>query len=172
MKRNAVVLFLLALLLVLGAGIQSAGAYFTTYIVAEGGRQIRLGSQSMITESVSDWTKHVTVTCAEDSEAVYVRAKAFCGSRYTLQYDDEDGLWTPGEGGYYYYDSILQPGKTTVTLHVHIDDVPDDPAEGDQFHVIVVYETTPVLYREDGTPYADWNAALTTGTSEEGGSTP
>lgn len=33
------------------------------------------------------------------------------------------------------------------------------------FNVIVIYESTPVMYNEDGTPYADWNAVLDTGST-------
>ena len=34
------------------------------------------------------------------------------------------------------------------------------------FNVVVIYETTPVLYREDGTPYADWSAKVDAKTVE------
>lgn len=172
MKKRLMLLALLAVLLIGCSGLRSAGAYFTAYVVAEGGYPIRIGGSSDFTEDVSSWTKHLTVTCGEDSEAVYVRARAFCGSLYTLEYDTEGGLWTPSEDGYYYYAEMLEPGQTTAVLHVHIAGVPEDPEEGEQFRVIVVYETTPVRWHEDGTPYADWNAALTVGSSEEGGSTP
>ena len=37
--------------------------------------------------------------------------------------------------------------------------------DGLTFNVVVIYESTPVLYREDGTPYADWNAVLDSGSS-------
>ena len=36
------------------------------------------------------------------------------------------------------------------------------------FNVVVIYESTPVMYREDGTPYADWNVVLDNGTSQSG----
>ena len=46
----------------------------------------------------------------------------------------------------------------------------------DSFNVVVVQECTPVLYTEDGTPYADWNKKIDTKTDigtivreEEGG---
>ena len=171
MHRRTVLLLLLAAVLVLGACMPGAMAYFTQHIVAVGGYPIRLGGTSGVEEDVSAWTKHLAVSCAEDSEAVFVRAKAFCGSLYTLRFDDENGLWTQGVDGYYYYGEALLPGQTTETLHVSIDNVPKDPEHGDSFHVIVVYETTPVLYTADGQPYADWNVALQ-GTAEEGGAAP
>ena len=39
----------------------------------------------------------------------------------------------------------------------------DAPAE---FNVIVVEECTPVLYKADGTAYADWNNVITADTAE------
>lgn len=41
----------------------------------------------------------------------------------------------------------------------------------DSFDVIVVQECVPVSYREDGTPYADWNRKIEDGkeTGEEDG---
>ena len=48
---------------------------------------------------------------------------------------------------------------------------PEDAKEGDDFNVVVVYESTPVLYDEKGDPYpydkADWNQILDV--EEEGG---
>ena len=42
---------------------------------------------------------------------------------------------------------------------VKIENVPvEDVKDGSEFNVVVIYETTPVLYDESGKPYADWNA--------------
>ena len=42
-------------------------------------------------------------------------------------------------------------------MQVRISGIP----EGEEsFNVAVVYETTPVQYRADGTPYADWEVRL------------
>lgn len=103
-----------------------------------------------------------------DSEPVYIRVKAFCGSEYSLVFSDESGKWTPGEDGYYYYSDIVNGGGTTDELLVKIENVPEDVTDADSFNVVVVYESTPVLYREDGTPYADWNSKVNTGTVEGG----
>lgn len=57
-------------------------------------------------------------------------------------------------------------GKTAKELSVRIGNVPEEELkDGLTFNVIVIYESTPVLYREDGTPYADWNAVLDSGSS-------
>lgn len=171
MKRWNAALALLALLMIFGGSLRGASAYFTTYIVADGGYEIRFGTDVVLEEEISSWTKHLLVVNTEESEAVYVRAKAFCGSQYQLSYEAPEGKWTPGDDGYYYYDEILECGEAAAELDIHIGQVPDPAAEGDEFHVVVVYETTPVLYREDGTPYADWNLILNSG-STEGGDTP
>ena len=41
--------------------------------------------------------------------------------------------------------------------------------DGESFQVIVVYESAPVLYKSDGTPYADWSAKLIETTTAKGG---
>lgn len=170
MKRWNAVLAALAVLLILGGSIRGAMAYFTTYVVAEGGYEIRFGSDVTLTEEVAAWIKRLVVSNTPGSEPIFVRAKALCGSEYQLLYEAPSGKWTAGDDGYYYYEDILYGGESAEVLNIHIGTVPEDPAHGDGFHVVVVYETTPVLYHEDGTPYADWDNALTV--VPEGGNTP
>ena len=57
---------------------------------------------------------------------------------------------------------------STDALDVRIENVPDDVDDPSSFNVVIVYETTPVRYHEDGTPYADWEADLWTGQWKEG----
>lgn len=159
MKKNLKFLAVLAVVLVLGSSIGSAWAYFTTYTSARGGYVMKLGDETEIGEKFSEWTKHVSITSDENSEPVYVRAKAFCGSKYTLVYSSENNKWTAGDDGYYYYSDIVYGGQTTEELLVKIENVPEGE-DADSFDVVVIYETTPVLYHEDGTPYADWSLVL------------
>ena len=168
MKKKTAFLTAVAVLLVMAATIESAWAYFTTYAEAKGGYTLSLGDKTTVTEEFSAWTKHVAITSTEDSEPVYIRVKAFCGSEYSLVFSDASGKWTPGEDGYYYYSDIVYGGGTTDELLVKIENVPEDVKDADSFNVVVVYESTPVLYREDGTPYADWNSKVNTGTVEGG----
>lgn len=169
MKKKGMFLAALAAALTLTASVGSAWAYFTTYAEAKGSYTISLkGHETTVSENFSAWTKEVTVANSADSDPVYVRARAFCGSGYDLIYSDESGRWTPAEDGYYYYNSILAGGDSTEKLLVKIEGIPEDAREGDDLNVIVVYETTPVRYSENGEPYADWSATLDTGTVKGG----
>lgn len=169
MKRKNCLLAALVLAVILTAGIGKAWAYFTTYAEAAGGYTIELGDRTQIREEFADWTKRVVITAEEDSkEPVYVRAKAFCGNAYTLDYSDASGKWTPGGDGYYYYGDALKAGESAEELLVHIGNIPKEAKVGDSFHVAVIYESTPVRYNADGTPYADWDEVLNSVTMEGG----
>ena len=167
-------LFALAVFSVLTMGINSALAYFTTYTVAEGGYTVHLGDRTQIRESFDSWTKHLTVTSDPEAEPVFVRARAFC-ARYGFHYAAASDRWTTGKGGwneivpagpdeYYYYTEMLRGGESTDVLDVVIEIPSKEEGEtledGENFNVIVIYESTPVRYREDGTPYADWTQTL------------
>ena len=143
-----------------------AWAYFTAYTTAEGAHPVHLGSASTVTERLSNWTKHVSIANEEGSEPVFVRARAFAGSVYELTYGDAAGLWRDGGDGWWYYAPALESGAVTGELEVYIGGVPEQAEEGDNFHVVVVYETTPVLYSADGAAYADWTAVLERGENE------
>lgn len=169
MKKAKYFLVLLALVMVMTAGIGRAWAYFTTYASAKGVIPITLGDKTEIKEEFSRWEKRVTIVSDANSEPVYIRAKAFGSGSYPLVYSGEG--WTIGEDGYYYYNEIVPGGGHTSVLSVKIENVPtEDVEDGTSFNVIVIYESTPVMYREDGTPYADWTVILDNGTSESGGS--
>ena len=118
-------------------------------------------------EEVDSRGKHVSVENTGDYDC-FVRVRAFAPSDITLSYQPEDSGWTDGGDGFWYYDQILPAGETTATkLNVSYTfpatDSEDAPAE---FNVIVVEECTPVLYKADGTAYADWNNVITADTAE------
>lgn len=170
MKRRDLLLAVFAAAVVLAGSAGSAWAYFTTYVEAQGTQTITLGDQTTIEEpDVSEWMKHVVIASEADSKPVYVRAKAFTGSKYPLVYSDENGKWTPGEGEYYYYSDILNAGEKTEELLIKINEVPSEVKDPMELNVAVIYETTPVLYDEGGNPYADWDGERDV-TVEEGGS--
>lgn len=145
--------------------VQSAMAYFTTYVKAKGGCEITLGSETEIHENVKDMTKEIKITNTGKTDC-YVRVKVFCGSQLDIAYsgavdDKGNALWTKKDDGYWYYKEILKAGGTSEVLEVKIS-LPEDYK--DSFNVIVVQECTPVQYKADGTPYADWNAKVDTKT--------
>ncbi len=159
-----------ALLLVGSLSIPEAMAYFTTYVRAEGGYEITLGSRTDIHEDVSNMTKEITICNTGEAEC-YARVKVFSGSRIGITYT-ADEAWSQKEDGYWYYETILPAGGSSSALHAKMV-LPSEDFK-DSFNVIVVQECTPVLYKEDGTPYADWNAVVDTktdiGVKEEAGS--
>ena len=139
----------------------SAMAYFTTYATAGGGAAISLGfTQTVPEETVSSWTKHVSIKNTGDREC-FVRVKAFAGETYqdALVYSDASGKWQPGEDGYYYYSDVLPAGSSSGELLIAVS---NQELTAD-FNVIVIQESTPVLYDKDGKPYADWNMVLDLG---------
>lgn len=156
-KRNRfknILLISFAVIFIAAAGIGEAWSYFTTYASAKGGYAINLSFETEIHESFKDWTKIIEIKSKEDSMPVYVRARAYCGRGYELEYTGTD--WEEHDDGYYYYKEILYGGETTTPLNVKILNIPENPEDGDDFEVVVVYESIPVKYDKDGNPYADW----------------
>ena len=160
---------LLALCLALTVCVGGALAYFTTNTQASGGRTVRSQTHTTIEESYADWVKHVQVRCQPVSVPMYVRARGYAASAYPLRYSGEG--WEVRDDGYCYFATPLanagpdasQPAGTvveTTVLDVTIDGVQTDGAETAPFDVVVIYETVPVQYNENGEAYADWNLAL------------
>ena len=160
MKKKTMLLSILALCLVMYIGVGEAMAYFTTYAYAKGGYPVHLGNREEIDEEFSAWTKHIKLTSKEDSEPVYIRARAYAGGSYSLTYSASEGGWSEGEDGWWYYSDIVPGGGETRELTVKIGNIPEDAKEGQTFHVAVVYESAAVQYQEDGTPYCDWSTPL------------
>lgn len=174
------VLFTIAVACIALAGVGAASAYFTTYCQAKGGYTLQLGDTTTVKEDFANWTKSVTVQSdAASEEPVYVRVMAYGPEKYPIEYGEPGGAtnWSQAADGYYYYTGnggILNPGETTPQLDLMIRRVPStDPSTGvapqlgDGFNVVVVYETTPVQYKSDGTAVdpeaADWSVKLETG---------
>lgn len=165
-NRKKAALTAAALVLAGGMGIQGTLAYFTTYASATGSLPLSLGSTTTeIKETVGDRTKEIQIVNTGETDC-YVRVRVFAGDLFTIKYVDETGPWSKGKGDWYYYNKVLPAGDTTETLKVIIN-VPDGYTE--DFNVAVVQECTPVLYQEDGTPYADWNLAKASTGGEEAG---
>jgi len=140
LSKKSLCLAAAALTLTAGISAGTAMAYFTTYAEASGNVTLNMGfTETTPTEEFSNWTKHVTVKNTGDF-ACFVRVKALAGEKYQdgLQYSDSDGKWTPGE--------------SSSVLDIKIDSKDTE----DSFNVVVVQESTKVLYNEKNEPYADW----------------
>lgn len=167
MKKLIVIPALIAFGLVCISGVQNANAYFTTYVTAKGGYEVSWKHKETIEENFTDWDKYVTIKSEEDSIPVYIRAKAFAGSTYSLTYSGTDWSYNSGDG-FYYYQYALNGGETTTALRISIDQIPLNPQGGENFNVVVIYESLPVVYDEDGemiSPQdADWSQTITSTT--------
>lgn len=164
MKMNKKILAAAAIVLPLSIGAGSALAYFTANVEASGEALVAVGMDTDIVETFDNWTKHITISNKPGGGAVWIRAKAFCGEKYGLEYSKNG--WTRRDDGYCYYDSILEPGASANVLDVTITGVPADDEEREDFNVIVIYERTPVEYETVNgvtTPKdADWKKKVST----------
>lgn len=138
--------------------VGSAMAYFTTYSTAGGGVKMNMGfTETVPKEDVDENGKHITIKNTGDYDC-FVRVTAF--APVELTYNAPGGGWTAGDAGYWYYDEVLPAGKETETeLNIKYT-FPSGDDKPEEFNVIVIQECTPVLYKEDGTPYADWNHVI------------
>ena len=197
-QKITIILASLALLLMLGVGVRSSLAYFTSYAESQGGETVQLVHWEELEERVDDLAKAIRITNPEydpegkPSQPVFVRARAYTGSEFELQYTPEAG-WSNGGDGWWYYDEVLRPGDTTTYLHAALNDIPIDEngaflfkdkdgnlieIDQNQVNVVVVFESTLALYEyqeDDGTyePFAYWGSLTDEGhtvVTREGGS--
>lgn len=149
-----------ALFLSAGLSVGSAMAYFTTYTQVGGSVSLNLGGSisTVPHEEVEGWTKHVTIENTGETDC-FVRVRAFAGAQYqdSLVYSGED--WSLAADGYYYYSQILSPRETSGELLIAIDNMDREQS----FNVIVVQESAPVIYDENGNPTGDWDHILDSG---------
>lgn len=158
--RKTIVMSAAALCLLAVSSLKGVSAYFTTYVSAGGSHVVNMGSRAEIHEDVSSMTKHVSVTNVSQINDCFVRVKVFHSGELNVTYHDAGGLWTEGEGGYWYYGPILPAGQSTEILDVKIGDLPED-FDRSSFNVVVIQECTPVVYDDAGSPVADWTTVYT-----------
>lgn len=140
--------------------VGSAMAYFTTYSTAGGGVKMNMGfTETVPKEEVDENGKHITIENTGNYDC-FVRVKAFAPKELTLTYNAPGGGWTAGDEGYWYYDKVLPAGKKTETeLNIKYT-FPSRDDKPEEFNIVVIQECTPVLYDEDGNPYANWNHVI------------
>ena len=161
MKKKTLLMSALAVVLAAGMTIAPAMAYFTDHTEASGRVQVSLGDQTNIDEpedpdiTSDSVTKHVVITNKDESnEELYIRAKAFAPSNLTVNYSG-DG-WSDGGDSYCYYEGTIMPGESTEELLVEITGI-EASKDGETLNVAVIYETSKVLYDENGNKLAsDW----------------
>ena len=155
-KNKTLALGVGVFLLTAGISVGTAMAYFTTYTQVGGTVPLSLGEiETIPDEEVTDWEKHVTIENTGETDC-FVRVRAFAGSQYqdSLVYSGEN--WSLAADGYYYYSEILSPGETSGELTIAIDNMDSDQ----DFNVIVVQESAPVIYDENGNPTGDWDHVM------------
>lgn len=158
--KQSICLAAAAAVLVGSLSVGSALAYFTTYARAEGGVVLDLGFTRILPEEkVEDRAKQITIQNTGDYDC-YVRMKALVGDDYIIGYSEpgDEEKWTPGADGFYYYSDILV-AKTGVSSRIDVNITFPEPEDGEapDFNVIIIQECTPVLFDNEGNPYADWN---------------
>lgn len=163
-----------AIILTASLSVGSALAYFTTYCRAQGAVAMDMGfTDTEIEEKVDEKGKHITVLNIGEYDC-FVRVKVFAPDFANLNFEESDGWEYDKSDGYWYYTPVLTAqGETTELLAKY--EFPEAPGEGeedtrpDEFNIVVVYEYTPVLYDEDGAPYADWNNRVSLNDTEQEG---
>lgn len=174
-RRRTVFLAAFALILLFGSSLKDSLAYFTTYTTTRGSARLVLGSKTEIKEEIEGFIKKIQIVNTGDADC-FVRARIYAGSLLKLTESEsvpEGGAahWRKDADGWWYYESVLKPGEATNVLSVEIGvSLELMGLDIDNFNVIVVQESTPALYQEDGTPYADWNLSIKPEESEVAGS--
>lgn len=160
-SKKTIGLAFTALILVMGLAVGSAMAYFTTYTIGTGSKVLSLGKTVTIPdEDVVNGKKEIVIQNTGDHDC-YVRIKALTGANYadSIVYSEPEGAtkWTLGADGYYYYSDVVS-ANTGSTSQINVAFAFPGGLELADFNVIIIQESTPVLYDANGTPYADWNA--------------
>ena len=160
MKHRNRILAVLAVVLVLAMSIGPSWAYFTATTSTAGSATIHVKPTTTIDEDVIEGAKRVVITNV-GAEDVFVRARAYAGEAAgNITYAGEG--WRDGGDGWWYYDEILtttEEGKDSEELLVTISALKDDKdglEDGQNFSVVVVHESVPARYDDDGIAYADW----------------
>ena len=144
MKKIKVIAVISVFIIILSATV--VFSYFTTYVKAEGSVNISFdGSIDMVELDRANGNRKVKFSSAIKRD-VYIRAKAFVGSVYEIEYSGNK--WEQREDGYCYYTEPVQVGGTTEELEIKVPNSDDE-----KLNIAVVYEVSPVQYDEEGYPY-------------------
>lgn len=179
--RLTALLTALGLVLLFGSAWKDSLAYFTTYTTARGCWPVTFGPDTDMKEEVEDLTKKLEIENTGGTDC-FVRVRAYFAENMVdlskvAEPDSKDDVshWR-NEGSWWYYDRVLKPGEKTCKLEMTFAPLKElnlDPVV-DTFHVVIVQEAAPVLYRQNGdgtyTPYAEWGPKESAGPGKEAGS--
>ncbi len=159
MKKGKYLLILAAFAVIGLASVKPAMAYFTDYALATGYHVVKVHDPVVDppTENVKDMVKTISLTNTGDFD-MYVRVRAICPDTVTATMENTTG-WTK-DGDFYTYDAILPVGQSTSEINLRISE-PTGELAGSDFNVVIIQEGTKVHYKEDGTPYANWQDKIT-----------
>lgn len=179
-RRWTALLTALALVLLFGSTLRDSLAYFTTYTRVRGHWPVTFGDTE-IEEKVEDLTKEIQIENTGDTDR-FVRVRAYFGEDMVAlstvkEVDSTEGAqhWSQ-KGDWWYYNPVLKPGEKTCKLNMTFSPKKDLNLDTvlDTFHVVIVQESTAVLYRKnaDGTyeAYAEWPTEEQPEGNEEAGS--
>lgn len=162
LSKRIVCLAAVAMMFVTGIFVDKALAYFTTYVVAQGGKTLDMGfSSTELDEKVIDGKKIVVVKNTGTADC-FVRVKVFAATDYkdliNVDASNHTDWIVDNTNKVYEYSKVLVAGGETSSLSVEIGALDTDKNTSD-FNVIVIQESTPVLYDKDGNTYADWSGS-------------
>ena len=161
MNKKLLCLAMAAFVLTAAVSVKNAMAYFTTYVVASGEESLNLGfAKTELEETINGTDKAVTVANTVDASCyVRVRILTISDEKITdlvkVSEPDFADNWKEISEGYYEYKSVLGSKSETSVLNVMV----TPTSETEDFDVIVIQETAPVLYDENGNTYAGWNSS-------------
>ena len=129
-------------------------AYFYDSNSAYGSIPVLLESTEAIsTVTFNNNESHIIIQNVSDVEN-YVRIKIFSPVSVTLLGDN----WVyNNEDGYYYFQSVIKEGENANEINLNLD---SSTAINNKFNIIIVTETTNVLYDDKDSPYADWEFSI------------
>ena len=151
MKKNKLIIFMILALLLL-VSVPSIFSYFSTFTMTKGSKKIVMQNSTYMKEEVKSWAKNIVVEADDDSDPVTVKVRVFA-PEYIQQLLSFSGENWSKDGDFYSY-SLPIDGKAdtadyaqeTSELVIKIDEtkLPTDVKDGDDFHIVVVYEATPL----------------------------
>lgn len=161
MKRKQKIGLMALLVLILSASIPSTIAYFTTYASALGRVEISLQAETEIIEQLpTPYSKHIQVQLDQGSQPVYVRVRAFSGSAYPIEARPSSANWKQN-GQYWEYMIPLFPEEGRNITDEIVFEIQPKENEVQNFNIVVVSESIPVKFDENGNPLpADWNKTI------------